>query len=84
MGNALIFPGTYTRTHSFRQGAKKGLKIIIGLIPFFIIAGFIESFVTRYSDMPLVLKLLIIFGSLFLLIYYFVYLPHKASKYVRA
>ena len=79
LGNGWVFPGTYTRIHSFAKSTRKGLKIIIGLIPFFIIAGFIESFVTRYSDMPIVLKLVIITGSIFLLLYYFIYLPYKTN-----
>lgn len=82
MGNGLVFPGTYPRAYSFRQSTRKGVKIIIGLIPFFIIAGFIESYVTRYSDMPLLAKLVIIFGSMFFLLYYFVYLPYKTTKHV--
>ena len=82
MGNGLLFPGTYPRMASFQRAGKRGLKIIIGLVPFFIIAGFIESFITRYSDMALVLKLLIIFGSMFLLLYYFVWKPFKSIKNV--
>ncbi len=84
MGNGLLFPGTYSRGESFRRAGKKGLKIIIGLVPFFIIAGFIESFITRYADMPLVLKLLIIFGSLFLLAYYFLWKPYKVTRNVNS
>ncbi len=84
LGNGLVFPGTYTRLHSFRKAAKKGLKIVIGLVPFFVIAGFIESFITRYSNMDLIFKLFIILGSLFLLIYYFIYLPNKISKHVHS
>lgn len=60
MGNSLLFPGTYTRLASFKMGAKKGLKITMGLVPFFILAGFIESFITRYAWMHWSLKLLVI------------------------
>jgi uncharacterized membrane protein SpoIIM required for sporulation len=80
LGNGLLFPGTYTRLHSISQAARKGLKIVIGLVPYFIIAGFIESFITRYGDMHLVLKLLIILLSATLLVYYFVLLPRKLIK----
>ncbi len=47
MGNSLLFPGTYPRLESFKRGAKKGLKIVVGLVPLFIIAGFLESI--RYT-----------------------------------
>jgi uncharacterized membrane protein SpoIIM required for sporulation len=80
LGNGLLFPGTYPRLDSITSAAKKGLKIVIGLIPYFILAGFIESFITRYGNMHLALKLLIILGSTSLLIYYFVLLPRKLQK----
>ena len=81
LGNSWLFPGTYPRTTALSKAGKKGLKIVIGLIPYFIIAGFIESFVTRYSDMHLAFKLLIILSSASLLIYYFVLLPRKLMKH---
>ena len=80
MGNALLFPKTYSRLYSFQKGAIKGLKIIIGLVPIFITAGFIESFITRYADMPLPLKLLIIFGSAAFIVYYFIIYPIQINK----
>lgn len=75
MGNSLIFPGTYSRLASFKMGAAKGMKIVVGLVPFFIIAGFIESFVTRHAFMHWSLKALIILASAALMIYYFVIYP---------
>src|SRR5690606_30649428 len=39
MGNSLLFPGTYSRLESFKKGAVKGLKIVMGLVPFFVVAG---------------------------------------------
>ncbi|KXK27828.1 MAG: membrane protein [Bacteroidetes bacterium OLB12] len=35
MGNSILFPGTYSRLASFKMGAIKGLKIVMGLVPFF-------------------------------------------------
>jgi uncharacterized membrane protein SpoIIM required for sporulation len=80
MGNSLLFPGTYPRLTSFKAGAIKGMKIVVGLVPFFIIAGFIESFVTRYAFMHWSLKLAIIGGSAFLMIWYFILYPIKLKK----
>lgn len=77
MGNSLLFPGTYSRLTSFKMGALKGLKIVMGLVPFFILAGFIESFITRYAFMHWSLKFLIIGTSAFLMIYYFVVYPYQ-------
>ncbi len=77
LGNSFMFPGTFTRLESFKRGAKDGIKIIAGLIPVFMCAGFLESFITRYTEMPLWLSLLIILGSLTFLIWYFIILPFK-------
>lgn len=80
LGNSILFPGTYTRLQSFTRGAKDGLKILISTIPFFIIAGFLEGFVTRLTGMPDLLAILIIGGSLFLIIYYYVIYPIKLKR----
>ncbi|WP_057938289.1 stage II sporulation protein M [Algoriphagus resistens] len=80
LGNGILFPGTFSRLHSFRRGMKDGLKILMSTIPFFVIAGVLESFVTRITQMPDILSLLIIFGSLSLIVFYYVYLPVKLYK----
>jgi uncharacterized membrane protein SpoIIM required for sporulation len=75
LGNSILFPGTYSRLQSFRIGSKEGLKMIVSLIPIFIIAGFLESFVTRHTGMPVYLSLSIILGSLTFVIWYFLIYP---------
>tara|TARA_R110000772_G_scaffold71738_6_gene157042 strand:+ start:578 stop:1546 length:969 start_codon:yes stop_codon:yes gene_type:complete len=80
MGNSILFPKTYSRRVSFLKGAKDGLKIVVSTIPFFIIAGFIEGFITRYSNMPVWLAMTIIFGSLGLIIYYYIIYPIILNK----
>lgn len=80
-GNSILFPGTYTRLQSFVRGAKDGIKIIIGLIPVFITAGFFESYVTRFYDsMPIALNVLILAGSLAFLLFYFVFYPRRVAR----
>ncbi|QCX38509.1 stage II sporulation protein M [Aureibaculum algae] len=80
LGNGLLFPGTYTRLDSFKRSFKAGLKIMVSTIPFFIVAGFLEGFVTRHTEMPDWLALLIIAASLFSILYYYVYYPIKLTK----
>ncbi|HCO84445.1 MAG TPA: hypothetical protein DIT95_13045 [Arenibacter sp.] len=75
MGNCILFPKTYSRRVSFMKGAKDGLKVVVSTIPFFIIAGFIEGFITRYSNMPSWLAFLIIGCSLLLIIFYYIIYP---------
>ena len=74
MGNSILFPGTYSRSDSFLMGARKGLKIAIGLVPIFITAGFLESYVTRHTEMDIVSKAsIIIISALFIITYFVVY-----------
>lgn len=80
MGNSILFPGTYSRLASFKMGAMKGLKIIVGLMPFFIIAGFIESFITRYAFIHWSFKATVIGVSAFLIIYYFIIYPIQLKR----
>jgi uncharacterized membrane protein SpoIIM required for sporulation len=80
MGNSLLFPGTFSRLASFKIGAMKGMKIVVGLVPFFVIAGFIESFITRYAFMHWSVKLTVIGLSAFMMIYYFIIYPHRLHK----
>ncbi len=75
LGRGLLFPGTYSRIQAFLLSAKKGLLILFGVIPITIMAGFIEGFVTRLTDLPDIVRLLIILVSLFFLIAYFIVLP---------
>lgn len=75
VGNGFLFPGTYSRKDSFIKAGREGLKMIVGLVPVFIAAGFLESFVTRYTNMPAWLSLFIILSSLAFILYYFVFLP---------
>ncbi len=84
LGNSLLYPGTYKRIESLKIGAKNSLKIVVGVVPVFIVAGFLESFVTRYTDMPLWLSLFIILGSLTCVIGYFVVYPAYLSKKINA
>jgi uncharacterized membrane protein SpoIIM required for sporulation len=84
MGNAFLFPGTYTRLDSFRRGAVRGVKIVVGLVPVFTLAGFLEAFVTRHSDMPEALSIAIIVASLASIVGYVVIYPTLLARRARA
>jgi uncharacterized membrane protein SpoIIM required for sporulation len=81
MGNSILFPGSYPRAYSFSRGAKRGVKIVISLVPFFIVAGFIESFITRHTEWPLLIKVLLVCLSAFIVFFYLVILPGRNKKY---
>jgi uncharacterized membrane protein SpoIIM required for sporulation len=76
MGNGWLFPGTYGRLYSFRRGAMKGLKIVIGTVPLFCMAGFIESFLTRHTEYSDAFRLTIILLSAAFIVYYYIVLPY--------
>ena len=80
LGNGILFPGTYTRLESFKRSIKAGLKIMMSTIPFFIIAGFLEGFITRHTEMPDWLAVFIILASLTLIIFYYVIYPIQLYK----
>lgn len=73
VGNSLLFPGTYSRLDSFKRGVKQGLKIAIGLVPIFIMAGFLESFVTRLTLPPIVSGSIILLSAVFIGWYFILY-----------
>ncbi|GGA87985.1 membrane protein [Puia dinghuensis] len=80
LGNSVLFPGTRKRLDSLKRGGKDGLKLMIGLVPIFIMAAFLEGFVTRYSRMPVALSASILAGSLLFVIWYFVVYPIRLEK----
>ena len=54
-----------------------GMKIVVGTVPVFIVAGFIESFLTRHTHAPAVLRFGLIALSAAFIAYYYIYLPKK-------
>ncbi|WP_299993070.1 stage II sporulation protein M [uncultured Bacteroides sp.] len=77
LGNGWLFPGTYSRKEAFRRGARRGVKIVAGTVPVFIMAGFIEGFITRHTELPDALRLGVILISLAFILFYYIYLPNK-------
>ncbi len=80
LGWGWIAPGTLPRRTAFMRSARSSVKIMIALIPILIVAGLLEGFVTRLTEMPPLLRVLIIGGSLAFLIWYFVLLPIRHAR----
>jgi len=80
LGNGILFPKTYSRLESFKRSIKEGLKIMISTIPFFIVAGFLEGFVTRHTEMPDWLAITIIVISFGLILFYYVIYPRQVYR----
>jgi uncharacterized membrane protein SpoIIM required for sporulation len=82
-GNGLLFPKSYTRIQSLQLSTKRGLKIMLSLVPFIIMAGFLESFVTaNYQELADWSKWTLIGLSFALILFYYVFYPmYVARKY---
>ncbi len=80
LGTSFLFPGTHKRMDAFKVAAMDGGKILIGLIPVFLMAAFFESFVTKHEDMPLALSITILVVSTAYVIFYFGIYPIAVAK----
>ncbi|MEI9921574.1 MAG: stage II sporulation protein M [Bacteroidota bacterium] len=80
LGSGLVFPGTYSRLQAFQISGIRSLKLMLGISPIFVFAAIIESFLTRYTDVPDFIRLLLILASLTLIIGYFIIYPWMKSR----
>ncbi|MEM6726434.1 MAG: stage II sporulation protein M [Bacteroidota bacterium] len=80
LGRGLAFPGTLSRLQAFQLSARQGLRILLGVIPITIAAGFIEGFLTRYTDAPDWLRLIFILLCLGFVVFYFIVYPYRLAK----
>lgn len=80
LGHGWLFPKTFSRLKAFKQSAKKGLKIMLAIIPITILAGFIESFITRHTEIPDPIRIIAIIGEFAFIILYFVVYPRRFRK----
>jgi len=80
LGKGFLFPGTIKRMDAFKQSAKDGTKIMIGLLPVFAVAAFFEGFITRlYNDLSW-LTTGVFSVSVIFVIWYFIIYPIRLHK----
>jgi uncharacterized membrane protein SpoIIM required for sporulation len=80
LGKSYLFPGTKKRMEAFREGAKDGVKIMIGIMPVFIVAAFFEGLITRlYNDAPWFTTMVTAVSAIFV-VWYFILYPLKLRK----
>jgi uncharacterized membrane protein SpoIIM required for sporulation len=85
IAQGILFPGTFSRTASFKSSVKDALKVMIILVPVFIIAAFFESYVTHLMSntfdkednfgLPVWVSGVILLLSLSFIVWYFVIYP---------
>ena len=81
LGASILFPRTYSRINSFKIGFLNSFKIYLSTIPFTIAAGFLEGFITRYSDeMPHWASVSIILITLSIISYYYLIYPFVVNR----
>ena len=84
LGASILFPKTFSRFNSFKIGFKNTFKIFLSTMPFTVMAGFLEGFITRYSiDMPHLLSVGIILTTLGLISFYYLIYPFIVHKKVK-
>ncbi|MEM9847775.1 MAG: stage II sporulation protein M [Bacteroidota bacterium] len=81
MGKGLVFPGSFSRAKAFQRSARRGLKIMFGIVPIIVLAAFFEGYLTRHTATPNLIRGLFIAVNLFFVLGYFVFYPRwKARK----
>lgn len=80
-GSGLLFPKSRTRIQALQLSTKRGLKIMLSLVPVLILAGFIESYVTRnYQALPDWSKWSIILFSFGMILFLYVIYPAIVAR----
>lgn len=75
-GAGWLFPGSLSRFNAFKSSFSRGAKIMMSLIPFILLAGYLESYVTRHYDtLPDTAKWIIILGSFLLIAFLYLFMP---------
>jgi uncharacterized membrane protein SpoIIM required for sporulation len=82
LGRGLIYPGTFSRFKAFSIWARRGALLFLATTPFILFAAFIESYLTRHTDLPNVLRFGFILLSAGLMLFYFVIYPYQKFKNV--
>ncbi|MFN5250980.1 MAG: stage II sporulation protein M [Bacteroidia bacterium] len=75
LGAGILFPGSLTRIRSLQHAAKKSVRLFLICVPIILLAAFIESYLTRFTELPTALRSAIIFLSFFFMLFYFIIYP---------
>lgn len=80
MGRGVVFPGTYTRMQGFRLAARRAVRIMALVVPMTLTAAVIESWLTRMTEIPDLLRAMSIGVSLFLVLGYVWWYPRLRAR----
>ncbi|GAB5558041.1 MAG: hypothetical protein SchgKO_22540 [Schleiferiaceae bacterium] len=80
LARSMLFPDTFTRGLSIRLGFRKAMRLMMGISPAILLAAIIESFYTRFDDLPIPLRATTVVLGFAVFGLYYVYLPWKVYK----
>jgi Uncharacterized membrane protein len=80
IAQSLLFPQSLKRLESFKLGVQRGGRLCFGVLPLFVIAGFLEGYITRLTQMPYIFRYAIIGISIAIIIFYFLWYPFYLNK----
>ncbi len=80
LGKGLAFPGTLSRMQAFQRSARRGLMLMVSITPVLIVAGFLESYLTRHTEAPNMLRLFFILSCLASVLFYYWWYPARKAK----
>jgi uncharacterized membrane protein SpoIIM required for sporulation len=80
LGRGIAFPGTLSRERSFQLAARRGMSLMLGVLPLFIFAGFTESYLTRHTEAPDWLRGFFILSCFAIMLFYFGFYPWWKAK----
>ena len=81
MGSGLLFPGTHTRLQAFQMSARRGIKIMVGVMVMLFFAAIVEGNLTRHTGAGDLFRGLFIGACFISIVGYYGWLPfYKAKK----
>ncbi|MFK7899598.1 MAG: stage II sporulation protein M [Cyclobacteriaceae bacterium] len=80
LGKSWVFPGSYSRMQSLQIGARRSANIMLSVLPLIVVAGTIESFLTRYTEAPDMVRLGLIVASFSFILFYYVIYPYTKGR----
>lgn len=75
LGMGWFFPGKLSRMKALMNSAQEALIMVLAMMPFFLVAGFIESFITRHQEWPMAARVSLAVIGLLFSIFYIILLP---------
>ena len=80
LARGILSPGTLSRSRAFQLTALSGLRIMAGIAPLIVLAGVIEGFLTRMTDLPTPLRAAFLLANLAFCAFYFVVRPVQVGR----